>query len=106
MYKRQAKEQFAHFATPICFAGHMHVPAVVGEKIGSLRVKPGGRFFVVCGAVGQPRDRNPRAFVGFYDTDAMAYEAVRVPYDVEAAGRSILATGLPDSLARRLREGR
>ena len=101
-----AHAQFQHFDTPICFAGHMHIPAVVGEKIGQMRVRPGGRFFVVCGSAGQPRDGNPRAFVSFFDTDAFAYEPVRVPYNVDEAGRRILEAGLPQELARRLRSGR
>jgi len=98
--------QFQHFQTPICFAGHMHMPAVVGEKIGQMRVKPGGRFFVVCGSTGQPRDANPRAFVGFFDTEAFAYEPVRVPYNVDEAARRIAEAGLPMELGRRLRSGR
>lgn len=98
--------QFQHFDTPICFAGHMHMPAVVGERIGQMRVKPGGRFFVVCGSTGQPRDANPRAFVGFFDTEAFAYEPVRVPYNVDEAARRIVEAGLPVELGRRLRSGR
>lgn len=101
-----AHAQFQHFATPICFAGHMHVPAIVGEKVGQMRVRPGGRYFVVCGSAGQPRDGNPRAFVSFFDTDAFTYEAVRVPYNVDEAARRINEAGLPLELGRRLRSGR
>ena len=98
--------QFGHFDTPVCLAGHMHVPSVVGQKVGQLRVRPGGRFFVVCGSVGQPRDNNPRAAVSFFDTAAMQYEVVRVPYHVEGAVAKIRAAGLPESLGNRLKVGR
>ena len=99
------QRQFEHFDTPVCLAGHLHVPAVVGQRMGQLRVRPGGRFFVVVGAVGQPRDGNPRASVGFLDTEAMTYELVRVPYRVDEAARKIVEAGLPSRLAERLKVG-
>lgn len=98
--------QFGFFDTPVCFAGHQHMPAVTGERIGQLRVKPGGRFFVVVGAVGQPRDGDPRAAFSLFDTEAMTHEAVRVPYYVEGAEAAIREAGLPEALGRRLRRGR
>lgn len=97
--------QFGFFATPVCVAGHQHMPAVTGERVGQLRVRPGGRFFVVAGSVGQPRDGNPRAAVSFYDTEKMQYEIVRVPYNVDTAAQRILDAGLPLALARRLKIG-
>lgn len=100
-----AHRQFEHFSTPVCLAGHLHLPAVMGQRLGQLRVKPGGRYFVVVGAVGQPRDHNPRASVGFFDTEALHYELVRVPYRVDEAARKIVEAGLPRRLADRLKEG-
>lgn len=99
-------EQFNHFSTPLCFAGHTHVPAVLGERLGQFTVRPGGRFFVNVGSVGQPRDGNPRAAFGVLDTDTLHYELVRVPYHVDAAAQAILDAGLPRRLADRLRVGR
>ncbi len=101
-----AHAQFAHFDTPVCFAGHTHVPAVMGEKIGQFTVRPGSRFLVNVGSVGQPRDGNPRACVSFFDTDTFAYELVRLPYHVEEARRRIEEAGLPEGLSIRLRTGR
>ena len=98
--------QFGFFETPVCFAGHQHVPAVTGEKVGQLRVRVGGRFFVVVGACGQPRDGDPRAGVSFFDTEALTHDAVRVPYYVDGAAQSVVDAGLPPSLAHRLKRGR
>ena len=59
-------------------------------------------FLVNCGAVGQPRDGDPRAAFGILDTedtDAVAY-ARRLRR--AAAQAKILAAGLPDVLAQRL----
>ncbi len=100
-----AKEQFNAFETGVCFIGHSHVPAVMGDRLGATRVRRGGRYLINVGSVGQPRDGDPRACVGFFDTERFAYELVRVPYDVEAAAAKIRAAGLPKSLATRLFKG-
>ena len=100
------REQFAHFSTDLCFVGHSHAPAVAAEKIGVLNVRPGLRYLIDVGSVGQPRDGDPRAAFGLYDTETGAYEAVRVGYDVDGAAADIRAAGLPESLAARLYAGR
>lgn len=100
------REQFEHFTTPVCFAGHSHLPAVVAEEVGILTVRRGVRFFINVGSVGQPRDGNRRACVAFFDTDAFTYELTRVSYPVEAAAQRIRDENLPEGLARRLLMGR
>ena len=100
-----AQRQFEHFSTPVCMVGHLHIPAVVGQRLGQMRVRPGGRFFIVVGAAGQPRDNNPRANVAFFDTEAITYDPVRVPYRTDEAARKIIAAGLPARLAERLKTG-
>ena len=99
------QEQFAHFSTAVCFVGHTHLPGVMGEKIGVLRVRPGNRYLINVGSVGQPRDQNPRLCVAFFDTETFDYELVRVPYDVERTAAKIAAAGLPLSLSQRLKVG-
>lgn len=100
-----ALEQFQFFDTDVCFIGHSHVPAVMGNKLGVIRVRPGARFLINVGSVGQPRDGDPRACVAFFDTETMAYELVRVAYNVEAAANKIITAGLPKRLAERLHRG-
>ena len=100
-----AQEQFEHFRTPVCFIGHSHVPAVMGNKLGAVRVRPGVRYLINVGSVGQPRDGDPRACVAFFDTETFDYELVRVPYDVAAAAAKITNSGLPRRLAKRLYKG-
>lgn len=101
-----AQAQFKHFDTDICFIGHTHIPAVMADKLGVLNVRKGHRYLVNIGSVGQPRDRNPRLSFALFDTDAFAYDLIRVPYNVERAAEKILTAGLPKSLATRLKEGR
>jgi len=117
---------------PLCLYGHTHVPAVYSVK---ARAPPGGRsplfadrglestapvhgspfvvpvddqsrYLVNCGAVGQPRDGDPRAAHGILDTTARSVTIVRTPYDVATAMAKIVEAGLPDVLARRLATGR
>jgi putative phosphoesterase len=101
-----AQEQFTYFRTDVCFVGHTHIPAVMAERLGVLRVRPGNRYLINAGSVGQPRDQNPKACVAFFDTGTFDFELVRVSYDIEGAAGKIVAAGLPASLAERLKVGR
>lgn len=100
-----AQKQFEHFGTPVCFIGHSHVPAVMGNRLGLTRVERGNRYLINVGSVGQPRDGDPRACVAFFDTDAFTYALRRVPYNIQQTVGKILSSGLPRSLATRLTVG-
>lgn len=106
-------------ARPLCLFGHTHLPIVYrrGDDGDSAPVQTsdghvevtladGARYLVNAGSVGQPRDGDPRAAYGVYDTDARRITLLRVLYDVEEAQRRILDAGLPLSLAQRLAVGR
>ncbi|WP_336362468.1 metallophosphoesterase family protein [Halalkalicoccus salilacus] len=77
--------------------GHTHVQ-------GHERFEEG----IVCnpGSVGQPRDGDPRAAYAIADLDAREIEERRVEYDVDAVADAVERAGLPESIARRLYEGR
>ena len=75
------------------------------NKLGAVRVRPGVRYLVNVGSVGQPRDGDPRACVAFFDTETFAYDLVRVPYNIDAAANKIIIAGLPKRLANRLYKG-
>ncbi len=100
-----AQEQFHHFETDICFVGHTHLPGVLSEKLGVLRPRPGHRFIINTGSVGQPRDGDPRACVGYFDTETFEFDLRRIPYNVDRARQRIREEGLPSSLGRRLERG-
>jgi len=100
------RRQFGAFRTPLCFVGHSHVPGVVGDRVGALHVRPGGRYLVNAGSVGQPRDGDPRAAFVLHDTDAFSCEVVRVRYDLARTAAKIEAAGLPPALGERLHLGR
>ena len=100
-----------------CFHGHSHLPMVIERPAGrqqvrvhrdrkELRLKAESTYLINPGSVGQPRDGNPLASFGIFDTRSLVYRNLRVAYAVEDAQRKILAAGLPDELALRLAEGR
>jgi len=113
----------------LCLYGHTHVPAVfrliaasspdgthrepsmdlVGPTGGAtfkVSIDADASFLVNCGAVGQPRDGDPRAAYGVVDTGTRQLTMMRVEYDIQTAQRKITAAGLPEILARRLALGR
>lgn len=117
----EAEEAFAHVKESVTFFGHSHVPCVfergvadgheslVGMLLRGSRVvidlDPSRTYLINPGSVGQPRDRDPRAAYGMYDSEARRFTLYRVPYNVEGARKRILAAGLPNVLADRLLHG-
>lgn len=104
---------------PLCLFGHTHVPSIFraagslveamlpirGERC-KVSIEKDQRYLVNCGAVGQPRDGDPRAAYGLLDRQARVLTLVRTPYDVAGAQGRILGAGLPAVLAQRLALGR
>jgi diadenosine tetraphosphatase ApaH/serine/threonine PP2A family protein phosphatase len=104
---------------PLCLFGHTHLPVVFRRNPGlfdgfmpegpddsTLEIVAGMNYLVNVGSVGQPRDGDPRAAFGIYDSAESALVLRRVSYPVEIAQRRILDAGLPASLANRLAIGR
>jgi diadenosine tetraphosphatase ApaH/serine/threonine PP2A family protein phosphatase len=112
------RRALAATSRPLCLFGHTHVPAVFKltddiQVVGPtrtdrfrLRLDEDARYLVNCGAVGQPRDGDPRAAFALFDTDERTLTLARVPYNVSAAQKKIVTAGLPDVLAHRLAIGR
>ena len=101
-----AQNQFEHFDTDVCFVGHTHIPAVMANKLGVFQVRPGHRFLINVGSVGQPRDQNPKLSLGLFDTETYQYYNPRLSYDVDRAAQKIRdVEELPNRLASRLYQG-
>jgi diadenosine tetraphosphatase ApaH/serine/threonine PP2A family protein phosphatase len=71
-----------------------------------LPLREGARYLLNPGSVGQPRDGDWRAAFALFDDARMLLTWYRVPYDLRRAQERIVAAGLPDRLALRLRDGR
>src|SRR6266850_1735247 len=108
-----AAASFTYQNTSVCFFGHTHVPVafirdsmVRGGTYSKFKVEPGKKYFVNVGAIGQPRDNNPKAAYVVYDMDESTIELRRLEYDIASAQKKILDAGLPPRLAERLAFGR
>jgi predicted phosphodiesterase len=101
-----------------CFHGHSHLPLVIERPGGGkkqakvlrdgneVHLEPKSVYLINPGSVGQPRDGNPRASFGIFDSKSLVYRNLRVTYNMKETQRKIRAAGLPIELALRLAEGR
>ena len=103
----------------LCLFGHTHHPVVfqllngmfsAGLPSGSpetdVPLRAGVKYLINPGAVGQPRDGDPRSAYGIVDTDQKRVELFRLVYPVATAQAKVIEAGLPEMLARRLAVGR
>jgi diadenosine tetraphosphatase ApaH/serine/threonine PP2A family protein phosphatase len=79
----------------VCFVGHSHIPVRFDNEDKS-------RMIINVGSIGQPRDRDPRASCGLYDTETRDFQWIREPYDTQKAAQRIREAKLPEFLASRL----
>lgn len=94
----------------ITFIGHSHLTrsfAVNDDEALDVvaprfTLKPEFRYVVTVGSVGQPRDYDPRACAGLFDTERRTFEYVRVEYDVESQRQKIVDAGLAQNFGTRL----
>jgi diadenosine tetraphosphatase ApaH/serine/threonine PP2A family protein phosphatase len=107
---------------PLCLFGHTHTPFtfeqsqssadtvdVIGPSRsheGQVVLRQGYKYLLNPGAVGQPRDGDPRAAYAVVDTDRRLVELFRLAYPVEITQAKVIKAGLPEVLAQRLAVGR
>ncbi|MDD5337898.1 MAG: metallophosphoesterase family protein [Dehalococcoidales bacterium] len=111
-----AERNFNFFDTKYCLVGHTHAPAVFRqepEKISAPMIMANKGFLlsdektiINPGAVGQPRDGDPRASYVIYDTDDHFLRFYRVEYDVRSVQDKMAQAGLPLQLIMRLETGK
>jgi predicted phosphodiesterase len=119
LYARDLQDNFAMLRElpgrpAICFFGHTHLPVAYSSGGAGIRQELGTtialaterQYLVNPGAVGQPRDGDPRAAFAVYDTDDRSVTFHRTEYDIAAAQEKIITAGLPPRLAERLAYGR
>jgi predicted phosphodiesterase len=115
----EARPTFTEMGTQqVCLIGHTHVAEYYVQKTGELtvyqvgmagggtvEVEPDFKYIINCGSVGQPRDGDPRASVGIFDTDANVVTIHRLDYPIEVTQEKMKAAGLPEPLWKRLEFG-
>ncbi len=111
-----AARHFAHQHSPLAFGGHSHLPTLCRQRAGappeisflknSVLHLDDAKTMINVGAVGQPRDRDPRAACGTFDFAENRIAPHRVAYDIAAAQALIRQAGLPERFAARLELGK
>lgn len=112
----QLRVEMARLAEEVCFVGHTHLLELVSLepgaggglrrealKEGTVALAAGARHLVNAGAVGQPRDGDKRAKYVIWDDRTRELTVRCLAYDAAATAAKILARGLPEINARRLR---
>ena len=112
-----AGESLSSLTRQLCFFGHSHIQGgymSVSGKVRSidphvkLAIRPGAKYLINPGSVGQPRDGDARAAYAVVELDngrgSVSFE--RVSYDIGSVARAIDRAGLPHWLGERLAIGR
>lgn len=100
----------------VCFVGHSHLPMYFKYLAGGVlkdSLAPGqkiitdkaARYMFNPGSVGQPRDGNPMASCGIYDSKNKSFQVLRVDYDREKTQKLMKDKNMPQPLIDRLRFG-
>ena len=70
-----------------------------------VSLKPGQRYYINAGSVGQPRDGTPKASYMIYDTVAKQASLKKAAYNTEVVKKKVLKATLPFDLAERIMKG-
>jgi predicted phosphodiesterase len=102
----------------ICFVGHSHVPLYFSrqketgvmdmrslQEQEAVTLGSGAIHVINPGSVGQPRDHDPRASYGVFDTQSLTYIQKRKAYDIAAVQAKMAEQQLPQNLIDRLAKG-
>ncbi len=110
-----ARENFSYFKSKFCLVGHSHVPLVFKQgrdDISYNQFLPQSvfelakeRLIINPGAVGQPRDNDPRSSYAIYDSETKRVKLYRVAYDINATQAKMVKYNLPMRLVARLSHG-
>ncbi len=111
--REKLEEIFTHFER-VCFIGHSHIPGIYTQELryidpktigGEYKLEEGRKALINTGAVGQPRDGDPRASYVTFDGTTVRFH--RLDYDFKSTMEKIIKEErLPNYLADRLAVGR
>jgi predicted phosphodiesterase len=117
--KNSAYDIFTKYDFKIYFIGHSHLAGCFSFNKsnnqvnytdfingGYIEILKNKRYIINCGSVGQPRDGNPDASYGIYDTEYKVIKIYRISYPIYLTQKKIINAGLPKILADRLSWGR
>lgn len=103
----QFKANYRLWKGRVCFVGHTHLPfyikgdekncAVYVNRQDDLTVKlsPSARYIINPGSCGKPRDNDPRASFGIWDTQEKTFRFLRQKYDFSPTQSKMEKAKLP-----------
>ncbi|MHA2249885.1 MAG: metallophosphoesterase family protein [Candidatus Kariarchaeaceae archaeon] len=97
LFEKSILNSLSHIDTEYLLVGHSHLQGEYFADDGKIYVNPG--------AIGQPRDKDPRAAYAIIDLEAKTNELIRVEYDIDATMKQVIDCCLPQDLAMRLALG-
>jgi len=101
----------------LLLVGHTHLPTLFLKKENypiylirlanndTIKISNDTKLIINVGAVGQPRDGDPRASFGVFDTDTKEIRIYRVPYNITKTQELMRKEDLPEFLIKRLTLG-
>lgn len=116
----EAARCFSYLERGLAFFGHTHLQGGFFSKYGrigripqvrrseretALELDPDVVYMINPGAVGQPRDTDPRAAYAIFDSDQRLLTLRRVAYPIAKTAEDIRKAQLPEILAFRLFQG-
>lgn len=113
----QFKVNYHLWKGKICFVGHTHLPFYIRgneQECGVflnrsddflVKLDDDMRYIINPGSVGKPRDNNPRASFGIWDTEKETFRFLRQEYDYHPTQRKMQAAKLPSFLVDSLSLG-
>ena len=113
--EKTIQANFEYQTFQLAFCGHSHQPLMAFEQAGALpyvdniratNLPEEGKIIVNVGSVGQPRDRDPRSCVVFYEVETRKIWMDRVEYDLKAAYKRFMQAKLPPRFADRIMFGK
>lgn len=101
----------------VLFVGHTHVPFYIKgsartchmylnqQEKHTIELNNKCRYVINPGSIGKPRDRNPHASCGIWDTTNNTFTFLRVPYDFGITQAKMRKQGFPSFLIESLAYG-
>ena len=110
-------ENYLYWEGEICFVGHIHIPFymkgnaktcsiyVSSSTDATVQLDPKMRYIINPGAVGKPRDKDPRASFGIWDTGKNTFRFIRQEYDFKKTQEKMEKARMPAFLIDTLAMG-
>jgi predicted phosphodiesterase len=109
----QYKDNLPLLRSTATFTGHTHIPLVISSDImktllgrSELILNTANKYIINVGSVGQPRDSDPRAACGIFDSVNMTFHLFRLEYDLDKTQDKMRKLRLPAFLIERLSWGK